>query len=100
MKALRRGRAKSNASETSITIPDQGGGSLENSRKPGSGTASGANLTTINVTSGQEVEREEGRGDGASDQPWKSIVRKTAVVRTATRRYSQTKIVLLEPIPD
>ena len=99
MKALRRGRAKSNASETSITIPDQGGGSLENSRKPGVG-GSGANLTTINVTSGEEVDREEGRGDGASDQPWKSIVRKTAVARTATRRYSQTEIVLLETIPD
>ena len=99
MKALRRGRAKSNASETSITIPDQGGGSFENSRKPGVG-GSGANLTTINVTSGEEAKREEGRGDGTSDQPWKSIVRKTAVVRTATRRYSQTKIILLETIPD
>ena len=101
MKALRRGRAKSNASETSITIPDQGGGSLENSRKPGV-DKSGANLTTINVTSGEEVEREDGRGDGASDQPWKSIVRKTAVVRTATRRYSllTNETILLETIPD
>ena len=96
MKALRRGRAKSNASETSITIPGHGGSqsNLEGgSIAPGLG-GSGASLATGSTSLGgsksnmlgPEVKRDE-RGDGANDQPWKSIVRKTTIVSRAARRY-------------
>ena len=91
MKALRRGRAKSNASETSITIPGHGGslGNLDGRssiapdfKGSGSSLASKSNME-VNVK-----REEEERGErGANDQPWKSIVRKTAVVNRATRRY-------------
>ena len=93
MKALRRGRAKSNASETSITIPGHGGSqsNLEGSIGPdlgGSGTSLATGSTSKSNLLGPDVivKRDE-RGDGTNDQPWKSIVRKTAVVSRAVRRY-------------
>ena len=103
MKALRRSRAKSNASETSIKItgsesnlasistPDLGGSG--NSLATGSTSLGGSKSlggSQGNMLGGPEVnvKRDKERGErGTSDQPWKSIVRKTAVVNTAAKRY-------------
>ena len=98
MKALRRGRAKSNASETSITIPGHGGSqsNLEGGSIAPDLGGSGSSLATGSTSLGGSksnmlgpdvnVKRDE-RGDGANDQPWKSIVRKTTIVSRAARRY-------------
>ena len=104
MKALRRSRAKSNASETSITIAGSEG-NLASMSTPDLGAGSGNSLATESTSLagskslggsqgnmlGPEVnivKRDNERGErGTSDQPWKSIVRKTAVVNTAAKRY-------------
>ena len=91
MKALRRGRAKSNASETSITIPGDSQGNLEKPDLGGSVTSVATGSTSLGgsrpnvMDSDVNIKRDE-RGDGTSDQPWKSIVRKATVVRSATKR--------------
>ena len=89
MKALRRGRAKSNASETSITIPGDIQGNLEKPDLGESVTSVATGSTSLGgsrpnvMDSDVNVKRDE---RGTSDQPWKSIVRKATVVRSATRR--------------
>ena len=89
MKALRRGRAKSNASETSITIPGDSQGNLEKPDLGGSVTSVATGSTSLGgsrpygMDSDVNVKSDE---RGTSDQPWKSIVRKATVVRSATRR--------------
>ena len=89
MKALRRGRAKSNASETSITIPGDSQGDLEKTDLGGSVTSVATGSTSLGgsrpnvMDSDVNIKRDE---RGTSDQPWKSIVRKATVVRSATRR--------------
>ena len=102
MKALRRSRAKSNASETSITIPvsESNLASISTPDLGGSGNSLATGSTSLggskslggsqgNIGSPEvNVKRDNERGErGTSDQPWKSIVRKTAVVNTAARRY-------------
>ena len=106
MKALRRGRAKSNASETSITIPAQS--NLEGSIAPdlgGSGTSLATGSTSFGGSKSNmlgpdvNVKRDE-RGDGTNDQPWKSIVRKTAIVSRAARRYFPNKFFIFRYIEE
>ena len=89
MKALRRGRAKSNASETSITIPGDSQGNLEKADLGGSVTSVATGSTSLggsrpNVMDSDVNVKSDERG--TSDQPWKSIVRKATVVRSATKR--------------
>ena len=89
MKALRRGRAKSNASETSITIPGDSQGDLEKADLGGSVTSVATGSTSLGGSRPNVMDSDEnGKRDerGTSDQPWKSIVRKATVVRSATRR--------------
>ena len=89
MKALRRGRAKSNASETSITIPGDSQGNLEKPDLGGSVTSVATGSTSLGGSRPNVMDSDEnGKRDerGTSDQPWKSIVRKATVVRSATRR--------------
>ena len=89
MKALRRGRAKSNASETSITIPGDSQGNLEKADLGGSVTSVATGSTSLGGSRPNVMDSDEnGKRDerGTSDQPWKSIVRKATVVRSATRR--------------
>ena len=89
MKALRRGRAKSNASETSITIPGDSQGNLEKADLGGSVTSVATGSTSLGGSRPNVMDSDEnGKRDerGTSDQPWKSIVRKATVVRTATKR--------------
>ena len=89
MKALRRGRAKSNASETSITIPGDSQGDLEKPDLGGSVTSVATGSTSLGGSRPNVMDSDvNGKRDerGTSDQPWKSIVRKATVVRSATRR--------------
>ena len=95
MKALRRSRAKSNASETSITITGQGGSQtnlasstpdLGGSLATGSSSLGGSSSNMVGPET-VNVGRDERGERGRNDQPWKSIVRKTAVVSRAARRY-------------
>ena len=89
MKALRRGRAKSNASETSITIPGDSQGNLEKPDLGGSVTSVATGSTSLGGSRPNVMDSDEnGKRDerGTSDQPWKSIVRKATVVRSATKR--------------
>ena len=89
MKALRRGRAKSNASETSITIPGDSQGDLEKPDLGGSVTSVATGSTSLGGSRPNVMDSDvNGKSDerGTSDQPWKSIVRKATVVRSATRR--------------
>ena len=89
MKALRRGRAKSNASETSIAIPGDSQGNLEKADLGGSVTSVATGSTSLGGSRPNVVDSDEnGKRDerGTSDQPWKSIVRKATVVRSATKR--------------
>ena len=89
MKALRRGRAKSNASETSITIPGDSQGDLEKADLGGSVTSVATGSTSLGGSRPNVMDSDEnGKRDerGTSDQPWKSIVRKATVVRSATKR--------------
>ena len=89
MKALRRGRAKSNASETSITIPGDSQGDLEKPDLGGSVTSVATGSTSLGGSRPNVMDSDvNGKGDerGTSDQPWKSIVRKATVVRSATKR--------------
>ena len=87
MKALRRGRAKSNASETSITIPGDSQGDLEKPDLGGSVTSVATGSTSLGGSRPNLMDSDVKRDErGTSDQPWKSIVRKATVVRSATKR--------------